>query len=91
MLQDLVTFVEADLSQMPQIKDDQVDIIVSTETICAINSFPCRVTRALSEFYRVLKEGGQIVLSDECPLPKPDLQKRKLRYEVANHKSPFKP
>lgn len=77
-LQDLVTFVEADLSYMPQIENGQVDIVISTATICAINSSPCRMTKALSEFYRVLKEGGQIVLSDECPLPKPRFTEEKV-------------
>lgn len=69
-LQDFVTFVKADLSCMPEIEDESMDIVVSTATICAINSFPCRVTKALSEFHRVLRKGGRIVLSDECPLPK---------------------
>jgi len=69
-LQHLVTFVRADLSCMPEIRDAQVDIVISTSTICAINSNPCRVAKALSEFYRVLKDRGQIVLGDECPLPK---------------------
>jgi len=69
-LQNLVTFVKADLSSMPEIGNAQIDVVISTATICAINSYADRVTKALSEFYRVLKEGGQIVLSDECPLPK---------------------
>lgn len=69
-LKDFVTFVKADLSCMPEIGNAQVDIVISTATICAVNSFPCRVTKALSEFHRVLRKGGQIVIGDECPLPK---------------------
>lgn len=68
-LLDLITFVKADLSHMP-IQTESMDIIISTRTISDINSSPCRLIRAIAEFYRILKKGGQIILSDECPLPK---------------------
>lgn len=67
-LLDLVTFVQADLSSMPKIRSESVDIVISTRTVSDINSFPCRLTRALAEFHRVLRPKGQIILSDECPL-----------------------
>jgi SAM-dependent methyltransferase len=67
-LLDLVDFVEADLSNMPEVASESVDIVVSTRTLADINSFPCRLTKAIAEFYRVLKPKGQVVLSDECPL-----------------------
>lgn len=63
----LVTFVKADLSNMPQIATESVDLVVSTRTISDINSYPCRLTRAIAEFCRVLKAGGRIILSDELP------------------------
>ena len=66
-LEHLVNFVRSDLSDMPQIKTESIDVIISTRTISDINKFPCRLMRAISEFYRVLKSGGCIVLSDECP------------------------
>lgn len=66
-LQDMVTFIKADLAAMPQIETESIDIILSTRTLSDINRFPCRLIRAISEFYRVLKRGGRIVLSDECP------------------------
>jgi len=66
-LEHLVDFVHADLSNMPQIETESIDIIISTRTISDINRFPCRLMRAISEFYRVLKSEGRIVLSDECP------------------------
>lgn len=66
-LQDLVTFVKADLSNMPEIKTESIDIVVSTRTVSDINRFPCRLLKVISEFYRVLRSGGRIVLSDECP------------------------
>lgn len=64
---ELVTFVKVDLSNMPQIATESVDLVVSTRTISDINSYPCRLTRAIAEFYRVLKAGGRIILSDELP------------------------
>jgi ubiquinone/menaquinone biosynthesis C-methylase UbiE len=70
-LLDLVNFVKADLSNMPEMTSKSVDIVMSTRTLADINSFPCRLTKAIREFYRVLKPSGQIVLSDECPLLKP--------------------
>lgn len=66
-LEHLVDFVQADLSNMPQIDTGSIDIIISTRTISDINRFPCRLMRAISEFYRVLKDEGRIVLNDECP------------------------
>jgi ubiquinone/menaquinone biosynthesis C-methylase UbiE len=67
-LLDLVDFVKADLSNMPELASQSVDIVMSTRTLADINSFPCRLTKAITEFYRVLKPNGQVVLSDECPL-----------------------
>jgi ubiquinone/menaquinone biosynthesis C-methylase UbiE len=66
-LEYVVNFVRADLSNMPQIETESIDIIISTRTISDINRYPCRLIRAVLEFYRVLKSGGHIVLSDECP------------------------
>ncbi len=66
-LRDMVTFVRADLSHMPQIGSESIDVVISTRTISDINRLPCRLLRAISEFYRVLRKGGHIVLSDECP------------------------
>jgi len=57
-LEHLVNFVQADLSNMPQIETESIDIIMSTRTISDINRYPCRLIRAVSEFYRVLKSGG---------------------------------
>jgi len=67
-LRRLVSFVRADLSHMPEVTSNSIDVIVSTRTVADINSHPCRLVRAIAEFHRVLKPNGQIVLSDECPL-----------------------
>lgn len=77
-LLDLVAFVKADLSSMPQIKTESVDLVISTRTISDINSFPCHLTRAIMEFHRVLKKGGQVILSDERPLLKAMSDKEKV-------------
>lgn len=66
-LLELVTFIKADLSNMPQIATESVDLIVSARTISDINSYPCRLTKAIAEFYRVLKPRGRILLSDDLP------------------------
>jgi len=67
-LLNLVTFVKADLSSMPEIASESLDVVVSTRTVSDINSFSCRLTKALAEFYRVLTPSGQVILSDECPI-----------------------
>jgi len=67
-LRKLVSFVRADLSNMPEVASNSIDVVVSTRTVADINSRPCRLVRAVAEFYRVLKPNGQIMLSDECPL-----------------------
>jgi ubiquinone/menaquinone biosynthesis C-methylase UbiE len=69
-LKDLITFIRADLSSMPEISTESVDVIISTRTLADINSIPCRLTRALVEFRRILKPNGRVVLSDECPVLK---------------------
>jgi ubiquinone/menaquinone biosynthesis C-methylase UbiE len=64
-LLDLVDFVNADLSNMPEIDNESMDVVVSTRTLADINSSPFRLTKALTEFHRVMKSNGHIVLSDE--------------------------
>lgn len=66
----LVEFLEADLTCMPQIESESVDVIVCHATICAVNDRPLKAVRALAEFYRVLKKGGWLIIDDEYPLPK---------------------
>lgn len=63
----LVTFIKADLSHLP-IKEGAIDLVISTRTLADIESFPCRAIRAMAEFHRVLKRGGKVVMSDECPV-----------------------
>jgi ubiquinone/menaquinone biosynthesis C-methylase UbiE len=69
-LVDLVEFVEADLTNMPQIKSDSIDLIVCHATICAVNDTPLKTVKALSEFHRTLKKNCWLIIDDEYPLPK---------------------
>ena len=69
-LLDLVTFEKADLSSMPKIQNESVNIVISTRTLSDINSFSCRLVRAIAEFYRVLRKGGRVILSDAYPRSK---------------------
>ena len=66
----LVEFVEADLTCMPQVECESVDLIVCHATICAVNDRPLKAVKALSEFYRTLKKGGWLMIDDEYPFPK---------------------
>jgi len=69
-LAEFVEFVKADLTDMPQIKNKSVDLIVCHATICAVNDRPLKAVKALAEFYRTLKKGGWLIIDDEYPLPK---------------------
>jgi len=66
----LVEFVEADLTNMPQIKSESIDLIICHATICAVIDRPLKAVKALTEFYRVLKKDSWLVIDDEYPLPK---------------------
>lgn len=66
----LVEFVKADLTNMPQIESESIDLIVCHATMCAVNDRPLKAVKALSEFYRTLKKNGWLIIDDEYPLPK---------------------
>ena len=65
-----VEFVEADLTCMPRMESESFDLIVCTATMCALNDRPLKAVKALSEYYRILKKGGCLIIDDEYPLPK---------------------
>lgn len=69
-LAEWVKFVNADLTSMPQIESESVDLIVCHATMCAVNDRPLKAVKALSEFYRILKKDGWLIVADEYPLPK---------------------
>lgn len=69
-LAEWVKFVNADLTNMPQIESESIDLIVCHATMCAVNDRPLKAVKALSEFYRTLKKSGWLIIADEYPLPK---------------------
>ncbi|MFB0523524.1 MAG: class I SAM-dependent methyltransferase [Candidatus Bathyarchaeia archaeon] len=80
-----VEFVEADLTCMPQIESESFDLVVCTATLCALNDKPLKALRGLTEFYRVLKKGGRLIISEEYPLPKatkPEEEVQVMRWQM---------
>jgi SAM-dependent methyltransferase len=65
-----VEFVEADLTSMAMIEAECFDLVVCGGAMCALNDRPLKAVQGLSEFYRVLKEGGRLVVDEEFPLPR---------------------
>jgi ubiquinone/menaquinone biosynthesis C-methylase UbiE len=78
-LEGLVEFVKADLTNMPQIESESIDLIVCHATICAVNDRPLKAVKALSEFYRTLKKNGWLIIEDEYPLPKASKPKEEVQ------------
>lgn len=58
----------ADLSQLDFLADNVVDVIICNYTLSSVNQFPLRAVKALSEFYRVLKPEGQLIIMEEMPI-----------------------
>lgn len=80
-----VEFVKADLTRMPQIESESIDVVVCTATLCALNDRPLKALQGLYEFYRVLKKGGWLIFSEEYPLPKatgPEEKVQVLRWQM---------
>jgi ubiquinone/menaquinone biosynthesis C-methylase UbiE len=81
----LVAFIRADLSHMP-IKEETVDLVISTRALSDVESSPFHAIRAVAEFYRVLKGAGKVVIGDECPVLIPSTAKEEvavLRWQLA--------
>jgi ubiquinone/menaquinone biosynthesis C-methylase UbiE len=58
-LEGVIVPVNADVRNMDVIADESVDLVVSNETLCELDRNG--LEKALREFYRVLKSGGQMV------------------------------
>ena len=60
ILKNRVRVIEADVTRMPEVNRNSVDLIVSNELFCDLVP-KARLDRALGEFWRVLRPGGVMV------------------------------
>lgn len=63
----IVQFVRADLADMPQIESYSIDIIACTDTLSIVEGQPLRSVKVLSEFKRVLKPKGTLIIGEQVP------------------------
>ncbi|SCY26841.1 class I SAM-dependent methyltransferase [Alkaliphilus peptidifermentans] len=59
---------KADLSNLDFISQNSVDVIICNYTLSSVNQFPFRAIKALKEFYRILKPGGKLLITEEMPI-----------------------
>ncbi|NBG89157.1 class I SAM-dependent methyltransferase [Isachenkonia alkalipeptolytica] len=57
-----------DLSNLDFIDDQSIDVIICNYTLSSVDQFPMRALSALKEFYRVLKPGGDLLITEEMPI-----------------------
>lgn len=67
---EIVQFLKADMTGMPQVESSSVDIIVCTDVLCMVEMCPLRSLKVLSELKRVLKPNGQLVMGEQIPASK---------------------
>lgn len=75
---EIVQFVKADLADMPEIESYSIDIIACTDVLCMVEMCPLRSVRVLSEFRRVLKPGGELIIGEQVPTPKERVPKEQV-------------
>lgn len=66
-LGEIIEIIKGDVRNMKNIKDETVDLIVSNELFCDLDRRGLK--RALKEFYRILKHGGQMAHAELNPFP----------------------
>lgn len=59
---------KGDLSDLSFISSDSIDVVICNYTLSSVNQFPLRVVKALKEFYRVLRKGGKLLITEEMPI-----------------------
>ena len=65
-----VKMKKADIFNLDFLEDESIDIINCDDTLVFLNPRPLKVLNALSEFKRVLKKGGFLVIVSEIPVEK---------------------
>lgn len=73
-----VQFLKADLADMPQVESSSIDTITCTDVLCMVEMSPLRSLRVMSEFNRVLKPGGRLVIGEQVPMPKATIPKEQV-------------
>lgn len=72
-LQDLVRVVKGDVRNMNIIGTESVDLIISNETLCELNREG--LEKAIQEFYRILKPGGEMAHGELIPVAENEAQR----------------
>ena len=75
---EVVQFVKADLADMPEIESSSIDIIACTDVLCMVEMCPLRSVKVLSEFKRVLKPKGELIIGEQVPMPKSRVPKEQV-------------
>jgi len=69
----LIVAVKGDVRNMKAIKDESIDLIVSNELFCELNSDG--LEKAIEEFHRILKPNRQMAHGELSPAPENEAQK----------------
>jgi ubiquinone/menaquinone biosynthesis C-methylase UbiE len=72
-LEDLVMVVNGDVRNMSAMETESVDLIISNETLCELNREG--LERAVQEFYRILKRGGEMGHGELIPVAENEAQR----------------
>lgn len=75
---EIIQFVKADLADMPQVESSSIDIIACTDVLCMVEMCPLRSVKVLSEFKRVLKPKGELIIGEQVPTPKAKVPKEQV-------------
>jgi len=67
---EFIQFLKSDLADIPQIESSSIDIIACMDVLCMIEMCPLHSIKVLSEFKRVLKPEGQLIIGEQIPVPK---------------------
>lgn len=83
---------EADIFDLASIEDGSIDIVNCHDTIVFLNPRPLKLLGALSEFRRVLKPDGLLLITSELPLDndRPENQGQWRRWNLAKAISDLK-
>ncbi|AKL96251.1 methylase involved in ubiquinone/menaquinone biosynthesis [Clostridium aceticum] len=63
-----LTLRRGDLSDLYFVPSNSIDVVICNYTLSSVEQFPLRVMKTLKELYRVLKTGGQLLITEEMPI-----------------------